>query len=77
MSILEIKSIRVRSVHFTIEAGKPPQEQAKLVQHAFASINKAKAHSRALGGAKAVRAFRSKAEAYAFLRSWEREKANG
>ncbi len=42
MNILEIKSIRWKNVHFA------PESEATIP---FLSINKAKAHSRTLGGA--------------------------
>ena len=49
--LLEIKSIRIRKEHIN------PLDVADTKQ--FASINRAKAHSRELGGAGKVRAFPS------------------
>jgi len=43
---MSVKSVRVGSVHITIEGARK-----------FKSINEAKRHSRSLGGAKNVRAF--------------------
>ena len=67
----DIKSIRIKNIHFALQAGESSLE---LHPQEFPSINKAKAHSKVLGGMSAVRAFRSKDEAYDFLRTYEKEK---
>jgi hypothetical protein len=60
--ILEIKSVRIKNLHVN------PRNPAEVRN--FPSINQAKAHSRALGGAGKVRAFSTPEAAKAFMKEF-------
>lgn len=74
-SILNIISLRIKNAHYNLDTGvtNARGETIPSIQE-FPSINKAKAHSKKLGGAGKVRAFKDKADAYDFMRAYEAAK---
>ena len=73
MKPLDIESIRIKNIHYALTNVFDANGHVALSPTEFPSINKAKAHSRKLGGMNTVRAFRSKDEAYDFLRAYEKD----
>ena len=73
-TLLDIVSLRIKNIHYTIKDAENAEGHVALAPTEFDSINKAKAHSLKLGGAGKVRAFKSKDQAFDFLRAYEKAK---